>query len=295
MDSLRCIRLETGAEQGPLVEEFVGAADLDRAVTSHTRPDEGRCELRIWLGAADGTGEQVRAKLAGFLAGTLPPEIFAALHVTLDSVDREDWSETWKRHFHVQRVSRRIVVKPSWEAYEAAPSDIVLDLDPGMSFGTGRHETTRACLEYLDELSDEMPGAAMLDAGCGSGILSLAALQLGFAPVAAFDHDPQAVLVARETLTGWPDEAIRIEQVDLDAFAAGRRFPLVVANILAVVLLDHATTIASLPDNSPDARLILSGILDAKYPDIVTRFAQEGLQEESQKTLGEWTTGCFRR
>ena len=86
-----------------------------------------------------------------------------------------DWSEAWKRFFHTERISARIVVKPSWERYEPEVGDCVVELDPGMSFGTGLHPTTRACLRFLDQQGLNRPGATFLDIGCGSGILAIAA------------------------------------------------------------------------------------------------------------------------
>ena len=113
--------------------------------------------------------------------------------VSFEALPREDWAESWKRFFHVLRVSPRVTVRPPWEPYEPErPDEVVVTIEPGMSFGTGLHGTTQACLRFLESLADDAArsGGAPLsvaDLGCGSGILSIAALRLGFAPVRGVD------------------------------------------------------------------------------------------------------------
>ena len=107
-----------------------------------------------------------------------------------------DWRESWKKHFGVQRIGRALVVKPSWTQYRLKGGEIVIEIDPGMAFGTGQHPTTAMCLRALEELV--RPGMRVLDLGCGSGILAIAAAKLGAARVLALDIDPNAVRAARE-------------------------------------------------------------------------------------------------
>ena len=111
-------------------------------------------------------------------------------------VKQSDWESAWKEHYHVARVSGRFVIKPSWREYQPQPSDVVLELDPGMAFGTGLHPTTQMCLRAIE--AHMPPGARALDLGAGSGILAIAAAKLGAASVLALDIDPLAVEVARE-------------------------------------------------------------------------------------------------
>ncbi|MBI2887936.1 MAG: 50S ribosomal protein L11 methyltransferase [Chloroflexi bacterium] len=110
-------------------------------------------------------------------------------------LDEEDWASAWKRHFTAARVGRRLVIKPTWERYEPRRRDVVIELDPGMAFGTGDHPTTRACLRALERLI--LPGDRVLDLGTGSGILAIAAARLGASAVLAVDVDPIAVEAAR--------------------------------------------------------------------------------------------------
>jgi ribosomal protein L11 methyltransferase len=109
-------------------------------------------------------------------------------------VQEEDWASSWKEHFQVERIGRRLVIRPRWRSYEAQPDDIVIDLDPGMAFGTGQHPTTRMCLVALEERLRD--GGRLLDLGTGSGILAIAGAALGAGEVLALDTDPLAVTVA---------------------------------------------------------------------------------------------------
>ena len=112
------------------------------------------------------------------------------------TVDEDEWQNSWKDHFQVLRVGRRLVVKPTWREYEPRPTDVVIVLDPGMAFGTGHHPTTRSCLEQLERMV--APGASVLDFGCGSGILSIAASKLGASSVLGVEADSSAVRVAKQ-------------------------------------------------------------------------------------------------
>jgi len=201
-----------------------------------------------------------------------------------------DWSEAWKRFFHVERASERVVIRPSWETYDAAPGEAVVTLDPGMSFGTGRHPTTRACLQLLDGLAHGDLTRPVLDMGCGSGILAIAARKLGFTHVRGFDYDPDAVAIAKENaaLNGVD---IPFEPRDLaDNLDQGS---VVLANILGPVLIAHAAEVACAV--LPGGALVASGILETLFPEVQAAFETCGLVCERTLLLGEWKTGFFRR
>lgn len=290
---LPCIEVRTDADRGPILDELLTNV-APGGTSSYIEPIANRATVRVWVpennSAAD-LAEDIRRLLdqAADWIGHPEPDI------EITEVRQEDWAETWKRHFHTQRVSRRIVIKPSWESYTPKATDIVLELDPGMSFGTGQHETTKACLQMLDYLAETAAPCPLLDAGCGSGILTLAAIRLGFQPVLAVDHDPQATLVARENLaTAGVLDRVRIQQADLTTYDAGAQFPIVVANILAPVLLECAETLTSHLVPASSSRLLLSGILDSQYKEVQKRFEQCGLLETNRIQLNEWTSGCFR-
>ena len=214
--------------------------------------------------------------------------------ISCQTMQQEDWSESWKKHFHTFRASERLVVKPSWETYEAQAGDVILSLDPGMCFGTGYHGTTKACLQFIDELERKQGPVSFLDAGCGSGILSLGARLLGYSPVVAFDNDPQAVDTARENLARAGVHDVVLEYGALGEFKPAQPARLVAANILAVVLNALAEDVIQLVDQSgAGGHLILSGILNEQYQEVLERFQNLGAREVSRRTIDEWTSGLF--
>ncbi|HOG51308.1 MAG TPA: 50S ribosomal protein L11 methyltransferase [Lentisphaeria bacterium] len=214
--------------------------------------------------------------------------------ISCQTMQQEDWSESWKKHFHTFRASERLVVKPSWETYEAQAGDVILSLDPGMCFGTGYHGTTKACLQFIDELERKQGPVSFLDAGCGSGILSLGARLLGYSPVVAFDNDPQAVDTARENLARAGVHDVVLEYGALGEFKPAQPARLVAANILAVVLNALAEDVIQLVDQSGEGgHLILSGILNEQYQEVLERFQNLGAREVSRRTIDEWTSGLF--
>lgn len=229
--------------------------------------------------SAPGVAEAIRAAatLAGF-----------ELAPTTETLPAADWTEAWKRFFHVERVSPRIVIRPSWETYAAAPGEAVLTLDPGMSFGTGKHPTTRACLQLLDALATGDLSRPVLDMGCGSGILAIAARKLGFTHVRGFDYDPDAVSVARENAAA---NGLDIPFEPRDLASNLDQGAIVLANILGPVLIEHAAEVACAV--LPGGALIASGILDTLYPDVRDAFASRGLREARSILIGEWRTGLF--
>lgn len=153
----------------------------------------------------------------------------------LREVKEDDWANAWKQYFHPIRIGANLVIKPSWEDYEMAPDDLVVEIDPGMAFGTGTHNTTVLCMETLTELV--RPGVTVFDIGAGSGILSLAAAKLGAASVRAVDLDPTAVRVASENVShNNLDSVITVRQGDLLAGTEGKA-DIIVANIVADVIL----------------------------------------------------------
>jgi ribosomal protein L11 methyltransferase len=166
----------------------------------------------------------------------------------------------------------------------------VIKFDPGMAFGTGKHETTKACLQYIDECA--VVGGSFLDMGCGSGILSIAAAKLGYGPVAGFDVDQEAVDASVENAAK--------NRVDAEFFKYGlggkvkKELPkadLVAANILGPLLIRFADEIVE----SVKSRIIISGILNELYPEVLAAYEARGFKELSRKTIGEWTTGLLTR
>jgi ribosomal protein L11 methyltransferase len=195
-------------------------------------------------------------------------------------VEEADWAEAWKAHFHVIRLGRRLVIKPSWLRHRRAGDEVVIDLDPGMAFGTGLHPTTRLCLEALEERADRGPLGRTLDVGCGSGILAIAAIRLGATRVLGVDIDPVAIEAtianARHNRVG---RRVRAREGTLPTDEGP--FDVVLANLVAGVLIEHAANLAA--ELGSEGTLIASGIFIDREPD--TRAALEGAGLE---IVGRW-------
>jgi ribosomal protein L11 methyltransferase len=204
-------------------------------------------------------------------------------------LSEEDWASAWREHFHVHRVGRRLVIKPSWREYEPQPGEHVIELDPGMAFGTGLHPTTQLCLQELEERV--RAGLTVADVGTGSGILSIAAVLLGAKSVLACDVDSVAVDAARENsrLNGMQNTVeVRLGTLagDKRALAPGQQFDLVVANIVADVI---ATLMPELyAATAPGATAIFSGIIESKEERVAEALAAAGFQMAERRQQGDW-------
>lgn len=217
------------------------------------------------------------------------------VEIELGQIKKEDWSESWKIHFKVMQISPRIVVRPSWEQYTPSAGQHVMVLDPGMSFGTGQHATTKSCIAAIDEFTENAEAPlSFLDAGCGSGILSIAAHMLGCRPVRAFDIDADVIPIARENAqkNGIPDSELDLAVSSLLDYPAGRQYDIVAANILSSALIEGKKHLVSLV--KPQSILILAGILTTEYPNVRREFEELGCKELSNSTEREWTGGVFR-
>lgn len=212
------------------------------------------------------------------------------LECALSGVREEDWANAWKQYYAPVRVGERLVVCPSWEEYASQPGDTVVRLDPGMAFGTGTHDSTRMCLQLLEQHLP--PRARVLDLGCGSGILSVAALLLGADSAIGVDIDEVAVRVAAENagLNGVGDKASFFCGSLADKVEG--RFDLIFANIVADVIL------AFLPDVerllAPGGVFITSGIIDTREADIQAGLAQAGILVHHRLESGGWVGLCCK-
>lgn len=200
-------------------------------------------------------------------------------------VDEEDWAESWKAFFHPERIGERLVVKPSWRDFEALPGDLVLEIDPGMAFGTGTHPTTAMCLRLLEKRLE--PGWRVMDVGCGSGILMLAATALGAERVVGVDRDPVAAAIARENLVRNRVPGERFDVVTGSLLDAVRGVcDLIVANILAEVIVDLLEAVPALL--KPGGLFIGSGIIREQARDIQEAAERNGLHIRETVTEDQW-------
>ncbi|MBM3942207.1 MAG: 50S ribosomal protein L11 methyltransferase [SAR202 cluster bacterium] len=205
----------------------------------------------------------------------------------------EDWQNSWKAHFSLLRVGHRLVIKPSWIEYQASPGDVLIELDPGMAFGTGYHPTTYTCLTAMETLVK--PGMTVLDLGTGSGILTIAAIKLGAASVLALDIDPDAVRAARQNfrrLGILPQVALATGTVPHPQ-AQPDQFDLVVANISARAVQERAPFI--LPVLKPGGSLVASGIIQDQEQGVHDALAALGFAPIERRPREDWVSLVGRR
>jgi ribosomal protein L11 methyltransferase len=217
---------------------------------------------------------------------------FALRGVRSLTVADRDWLAEWKKGYEPITVGRRLLICPSWKRDQAQDTDrVVIEIDPGMAFGTGTHETTRGCLEMLAKYWN---GGALLDVGTGTGILAIAAIKLRpGSRVAGFDVDPEAVAVALENaaVNGVADE-IEIEVNKLSSYH-GQEFDLVLANLTADVIIPLSPEFPQVL--KPQGALIVSGILREQTDDVRAALESQNLSVIEMKPDGEWVTMALRR
>jgi ribosomal protein L11 methyltransferase len=214
--------------------------------------------------------------------------------ITIAKVKREDWAESWKRHFHPQEIGGALLVKPGWSKKRPRKNQAVVILDPGLSFGTGQHSTTSFCLNEIVRCRKNGTQSSFLDIGTGSGILAIAAAKLGYAPVHAFDFDPEAVRVARENARKNKVDA-RLKPVRGDVtklpLQSARQYDLVCANLISNLLIAERRRIANRLKR--DGTLVLAGILAAEFSEVERAFAGVGLKLVASRVENEWCSGSF--
>lgn len=247
---------------------------------------------------ADETLEERIREIEAYLAANGPSFagfVYRKPSVTL--ITEEDWSSSWKEHFKPLRIGKRLVVTPTWENFSPTAGDVVLELDPGMAFGTGTHPTTMLCLSVLERLlsgsgEGEPQLLEVLDVGTGSGILSIAAAKLGVRSVTAIDIDPEAVRVAEDncSLNG-VTSAVTVSDTPLARICGD--YDIVLANILAEDLVRLAPLLVE--RLKPKAFLILSGILIEKEELVKEGFANRNVTLTEVARENEWSCIVYRR
>jgi ribosomal protein L11 methyltransferase len=210
----------------------------------------------------------------------------------------EDWAEAWKKYYTILHLGKRLVIKPSWLAYESAPDEIIVELDPGMAFGTGLHPTTRLCMVALEEQTENLAKAQsakpsqdfkMLDVGCGSGILSITAAKLGARDILALDLDPVAVeTTTRNIAFNHVESLIRVEHRSVDAEKDCNQYDFLCINILAEIICDLAPAVAQAV--RAGGIIIASGILDFKVDNVREAFDAVGIDVVEKKQEDDWVT-----
>ena len=213
----------------------------------------------------------------------------AAEHLHADirraAVNEEDWANEWKKYFKPLEIGRKLAICPTWETYDNCEGRAVMKIDPGMAFGTGGHATTRLCLETLENYVQ--PNTELLDLGCGSGILSIAALLMGASRTVGVDIDPLAVKTARENgaLNGYTAPQYTVLEGNLTDKVSGT-FSVVAANIVADVIIFFCPQVRQFM--KPGAVFVTSGIIDTREQDVLAAFAQNGLTVQERRESGGW-------
>ena len=207
--------------------------------------------------------------------------------LTTRVVHEADWAEAWKAHFPVLRVGRRLVIRPTWREHEPLPGDVVVALDPGMAFGTGLHPTTRLCLAALERLADQgdVEGRSVLDVGCGSGILSLAAVLLGAERAVGVDTDPIAVGSTRANAAR-NEIGSRVTAREGSLPSGEPAFGVVLANLIAGLLVPLAPMLRT--ELADGGALLASGIFVDREAEVVAAFETAGLHVTARAAEGDW-------
>ncbi len=229
-----------------------------------------------------------RLRRAGQVAGRL--------RLRVRTIKQEDWAEAWKRYFKPLEIGPALLVKPSWSLRRPRPGQVVVVLDPGLSFGTGQHPTTAFCLEQVVACRPVNSARSFLDVGTGSGILAIAAAKLGYAPVAGLDFDPVAVRAARANgRQNGVSRQSRWSRQDLTRMplAAAEKYDVVCANLLANLLIAERPRI--LQRLRPGGRLVLAGILASEFDQVRQAYGASGLRLVATRGEREWQSGAFER
>ena len=239
--------------------------------------------------------EGVKAELNA-LKGRDSEKAFGRLEYELKNVREEDWANNWKQYFKPLCVGEKLLIKPSWEDIPEGENRTVLEIDPAASFGTGQHNTTQLCLELIEKNLSE--GDRVLDLGCGSGILSIAAVLLGAESVKAVDIDANSVKIAGENAQKNAIPSDRYEAfcgnvIDDEKLRErlGTGYDMVCANIVADVLLGMSPIFGGFL--KPNGRLIISGIIDSRKDEVLDAVKAQGFELTEVRTKEDWTAASF--
>lgn len=275
------------AETAAALMASLTTSGIEQNCAAPGQPDGDREEITAYI-PEDQNPTSVISTIHDFL-NTLNKKIVALppASLTQELIIEEDWNSRWKEHFKPFKLTNRLVIKPSWEDYNPQPEELVLEMDPGMAFGTGLHASTRLALQLIDELFTTNPPTTVLDIGTGTGILGMNCALLGAKKVIGIDNDIDAQTAATENiLNNRLDSVMNIDQRDLSEIDG--RFELVIANITQDVLTLLAPNI--MDRLAPAGRVVLSGILTgAQTEAIKTLYSSLGLTVTKENPEGEWT------
>jgi ribosomal protein L11 methyltransferase len=214
--------------------------------------------------------------------------------IVIKKLPRENWAESWKRHFKAMEIGGALLIKPGWSRRRARPGQRVVWLDPGLSFGTGHHATTAFCLRQLAACRRRGQSQSFLDLGTGSGILAIAAAKLGYSPIQALDFDPQSIVVSRANARrNRVGDRVRPQLRDVTRLPlrSARRWDVICANLTSDLLGSQAEKIAAWLE--ADGQLVVAGILRTEFCQIRDKLATFGLTLAENELKEEWHSGRF--
>jgi ribosomal protein L11 methyltransferase len=296
------ISIATAREAEDAVAEMLGSLS-NQPATSYLNSESGKCTVSVFCGRKP--ANDLREKLSTSLGRIRSSGLATGSgKIFIGKIRREDWAESWKRHFKPVEIGEMLLVKPSWSKRRPRRNQSVVILDPGLSFGTGQHPTTAFCLRGIVTASTgrRFPRSqtasapkSFLDIGTGAGILAIAAAKLGFSPVDAFDFDATSVKVARVNarrngvtakIRFWCGDVMKLP------LRPSRRYDLICANLISTLLIAERRRIAAQLNRG--GLLTLAGILRSEFASVAQGFAELGLKQVSAKTENEWRSGLFR-
>ena len=214
--------------------------------------------------------------------------------ISVSGLKPANWAESWKEHFPPLSIGQKLLIRPTWSKQRPLKGQAVVELDPGLSFGTGQHPTTSFCLRQIADLSEEGKAYSLLDMGTGSGILAIAAAKLGMQPIKAFDNYPDAVRISKENaeLNGVLED-IAFSRQDLSRLSASprKRYDIVCANLIYDVILDYWDIISG--HVKIGGHLIAAGILAEQFDRVRKALESEGLELRVRGLENEWESGLF--
>lgn len=292
MDFIEIALVALDGEAAETISELFNRYGYGGAVVESYPPDFDRFTVRTVIPSEDDYRLREIELMLTLVGQALPAGL---PQPRLQFVGKSDWAESWKEHFHVVRVGQRLVVKPGWRDYTPTANDLVLEIDPGLAFGSGLHPTTQLCLKIMEEMP--LTEQSFFDVGAGSGILALAALKLGAKPVRAVDIDEIAVRVAQENfvrngyaLAGSGEAADEKTQVETAVGSAadrgGRQWDIVAANILAHTIIELMPDLAAALASS--GRLILSGMITGQDEEVLTAATAHHLHLVERRVEEDW-------
>lgn len=216
------------------------------------------------------------------------------VRVSTDTVREEDWANSWKEYFYPEKITETFVVKPTWREYKAKPGELVIEIDPGMAFGTGTHPSTYLAMQALEQVAPKK--ANLLDVGTGSGILAIAAAMLGVPQVTAVDIDSVAIEVAKENvMLNKVQKQVQVMRSDLvqKVKEKGKKYKVVMANIIAEVILMLVPDLPEVLDD--DGYFIASGIIVERFDQVRAALEESGFELVQIYREGEWSALIAKR